>query len=144
MILHTASEGITLSKKLETDSAKFYEHLAGKFEGQAELFRAFAKANNQFIVQIERAYYGVITDALEGSYAFTTLDSDHYAIKTEIEPGMNLSSARDRAINIEQIICKFYDDAAEQSKGLMADVPRLFSIVAKKRQQRIASLQSVK
>ena len=29
MILHTASEGITLAKKLENDAAKFYEEMAG-------------------------------------------------------------------------------------------------------------------
>ena len=31
---------------------------------------SFAKENKKNIANIERVYYGVITDAIEGSYAF--------------------------------------------------------------------------
>ena len=41
MILHTASEGITLAKKLENDSAKFYEELAQRYAKNAETFLSF-------------------------------------------------------------------------------------------------------
>jgi hypothetical protein len=49
-----------------------------------------------------------------------------------------------RAEEIEVKIVKFYSDAAEQSKALMADVPRNFTLVAKKRSNRISKLQSLR
>jgi hypothetical protein len=42
---------------------------------------------------------------------------------------------------MEDKIIKFYSDAAQQSKSLMADVPRVFMMVAKKRGNRRAKLE---
>ncbi len=47
MILHTASEGVTLAKKLETGSAQFYEDSARRYDTCAEAFHAFAKENRR-------------------------------------------------------------------------------------------------
>ena len=44
---------------------------------------------------------------------------------------------------MEEKIAQFYADAAEQSKSLMADVPRTFKMVAKKRNDRIPKLRSL-
>ncbi|MBT9170736.1 MAG: hypothetical protein DDT18_01083 [Actinobacteria bacterium] len=44
---------------------------------------------------------------------------------------------------MEEKIIKFYSDAAEQSQSLMADVPRAFQMVAKKRDKRRAMLKSL-
>ena len=46
-----------------------------------------------------------------------------------------------KAITMEETIHDFYVTAAEQSKGLMADVPRAFSLVARKRNDRIDELK---
>ena len=89
MILHTASEGITLAKKLENDSAKFYEDLAQRYTKDAETFLSFAKDNKKNIAQTERVYFGVITDAIEGCYAFN-LDTDKYILDTTITAGATL------------------------------------------------------
>jgi len=48
-----------------------------------------------------------------------------------------------KAIEIEEKIIKFYSDAAEQSKSLMADVPRAFKMVAKKRANRQSTLKAL-
>jgi hypothetical protein len=48
-----------------------------------------------------------------------------------------------KAIGIEEKIKKFYEDAAEQSKSLMADVPRAFVRIAAKRGERIAKLKAL-
>jgi hypothetical protein len=48
-----------------------------------------------------------------------------------------------RAIEIEDKITKFYVDAAAQSKGLMADVPRAFAMIANKRRSRLPKLESL-
>jgi len=44
---------------------------------------------------------------------------------------------------MEEKILKFYGIAAEQSKHLMADVPRNFTLVAKKRNERIPKLKAL-
>ena len=142
MIIHTASEGITLAKKLENDSARFYEDMATKFTKNAETLQSFARENKKNIAQIERAYYGVITDAIEGGYAFN-LDTDKYTLKTEIPAGAGYTDALKQALEVENIISAFYTEAAKQSGGLMADVPRNFLLVAKKRAARIEKLKQL-
>ena len=142
MILHTASEGITLSKKLENDSARFYEELAQRYNKDAETFLSFAQDNKKNIAQIERAYYGVITDAIEGCFAFN-IDPDDYALKMAVQDGTDYADVLEQAVEIEKKIIKFYSDAAEQSKSLMADVPRAFTLVAKKKGNRIVKLGSL-
>ena len=140
MIIHTAAEGITLAKKLENESARFYEEMAKQFPQNAGAFLSFAAENRKFISQIERAYYGVITDAIEGCFAFN-LESDSYNLETAVPT--DARAALDRAVKIEETIVRFYTEAAEQSGSLMADVPRSFSLIARKREGRIAKLKSL-
>jgi rubrerythrin len=143
MIIHTASEGITLSKKLETDSSDFYEDLAQRYNKDAEIFLAFAKENKKNIAQIERAYYGVITDAIEGGYAFN-LDTDNYSLPTAVKDGAEYTEVLGQAIEIEKTIVRYYTDAAEQAKSFLADVPRAFTIIARKRGSRLEKLESLR
>ena len=142
MILHTASEGISLSRKLETDSADFYNKLAQKYEKDSEVLLSFASENKKNTVQIERSYYGVITDAIEGGYAFN-LETDDYTLSLEIADDAGYADVLKQAIDIENKIVQFYSDAAEQSKSLLADVPRTFMLVAKKRKTRLDKLGSL-
>jgi len=44
---------------------------------------------------------------------------------------------------MEEKIVRFYSDAAQQSRSLMADVPRAFAMVAKKRDNRSSILKSL-
>jgi hypothetical protein len=142
MILHTASEGITLANKLENDSAGFYEELSRRFTQDAETFLSFAKENKKNVAQIQRVYFGVITDALEGSYAFS-INNDDYAIDTTISGSANNKDLLKKALVIEETIIKFYSVAEEQSNSLMADLPRAFMLIAKKRGNRLSSLNSI-
>jgi rubrerythrin len=142
MEIHTASEGITLARELENNSAEFYEELARRFTKDAGTFLSFAKENKKNITQIDRAYYGVITDAIEGCYAFK-INTDNYVLRTSIPEKARYADALAQAVEIEEKIIKFYSDAAEQSKALMADVPRTFMLVAKKRSGRIPQLNSL-
>jgi rubrerythrin len=142
MKLHTASEVISLTKNLENESVKFYQDLSQKYAKDKDVFLSFAKENGRNVVQIERAYYGVITDAIEGCYAFN-IESDEYTFETVLTENASYSDALDRAVEMEEKIVKFYSDAAEQSESLMADVPRAFMMVAKKRGNRVAKLRSL-
>jgi rubrerythrin len=140
--ISTCSGAISLSREMENGSAKFYEDLSKRFEKDKDLFLAFAKENAKYVTQIERAYYGVITDAIEGCFAFD-LDPEDYQVKAVLPQGASYSNALKDALATEEIILKFYHVAAEQSKHLMADVPRSFSLVAKKRSERIPKLKAL-
>lgn len=142
MNLHTASEVISFVKKLENESAKFYDGLAERYSKDKDIFLAFAKENGKNVTQIERAYYGVITDAIEGCFAFD-IEPDEYMFSTELADNASYTNALNKAEEIEQKMVNFYSDAAEQSKSLMADVPRNFTIVARKRSNRIPKLKSL-
>jgi rubrerythrin len=142
MKLQTASSVISLARELEGKAAEFYENLAQRYADGKDAFLAFAKENKKNVVQIERAYYGVISDALEGCFAFD-LESDDYTIETALADNADYSEALGRAVKIEETVVNFYTTAAEQSKSLMADVPRAFMLIVKKRSQRIDGLRSL-
>ncbi len=142
MIINTCSGAMSFARELENESAKFYQHLSQKFVKDRDLFLSFEKENADYITQIERAYYGVITDAIEGCFAFN-LQTEDYVFKTELADNPTYQEALARAMEIEEKIIKFYSDAAEQSKALMADVPRAFRRVAKKRSGRQLALRAL-
>ena len=142
MKLNTAAEVISFAKKLEEDSAKFYEDLSRRYAKDEDVWLSFAKENKKNIVQVERAYYGVISDAIEGCFAFN-VNPDDYAFKTELAEGASYAEALEKAMEIEEKVINFYSAAAEQSKSYMADVPRAFMMVAKKRDNRRAKLRSL-
>ena len=140
-IINTCSEAISLARNLEKDSAEFYKSLAEGNAGNRDLFLSFAEENEKYIKQIERAYYGVISDALEGGFAFS-LDPEKYSLETELSGDATLAEAIQCAMKIEEKIVEFYNVAAEQSKSLMADIPRAFKLVVKKRNKRQSTLKS--
>lgn len=142
MILHTTSEVISLAKQLENESASYYRALADAYgKNKAELL-PFIEGNAKHIVQIERAYYGVISDAIEGCFAFN-IESDDYILKAGLEGNTTYDDGMGRAIEMEEKLIRFYADAAEQSKHLMADVPREFTLVANKRKERLSQLRAL-
>ena len=142
MRLQTASAVISFAKSLEGESAKFYEDLSQKYAKDEDVLLSFAKENSKNAVRIERAYYGVITDAIEGCFAFD-VNPDDYTIVTELSEKAVYADALNQAVEMEERIVKFYSEAAEQVKSLLADVPRAFVMVAKKRGDREAKLRSL-
>ncbi|MFC1988223.1 hypothetical protein ACFLVJ_00060 [Chloroflexota bacterium] len=142
MRLHTASEVISLSRKLENESAEFYEELPRKYARDEDVLHSFAEENRRNVVQIERTYYGVISDALESGFAFD-MEADDYILEASLAQNATYHEALDKAIKIEGHIVKFYSDATEQSQALMADVPRVFKLVTQKRIARILKLESL-
>ena len=142
MKLQTASETISFVKEFEEKGAKFYEDIFQKYSKDEDVLLSFAKENNKYFTQIQRAYYSVITDAIEGCYAFS-LNPDDYAFETDLPENANYVDALAKAIVMEEKILDFYNVAADQSMSLMADVPRNFKIVVKKRKNRIPTLKSL-
>jgi rubrerythrin len=142
MPLNTSASVISFAKQLEADSAGFYEKMAERYPQAAELFLTFSKENNKYTTMIQRAYYGVITDAIEGCFAFS-VETDKYTFDREPGKEIDYTDALKQAIDIEEKLISFYTDAAEQSEAFMADVPRTFLIVAKKRKGREDKLRTL-
>ena len=142
MKLQTASETLSFIRELEEKAAKFYEELAQRFPDNGDDFLFFAKENRKYNKQIQMAYQSVITDAIEGCYAFS-LEPDNYTFETDLSDNASLSEAANKALTIEDKIIGCYNDGAEQSMSLLADVPRNFKIVVKKRNSRLEKLKSL-
>ena len=142
MGISTCSGAISLSRELENESAKFYQELAKSYEQDKDLFLNFAKENAKYVIQIERTYYGVITDAIEGCFAFD-LNPEDYKVGAVPAKDATYANVLKEALAMEEMMVRFYQVAAEQSKHLMADVPRTFTLVAKKRNERIQKLKSL-
>jgi len=139
MKLCTTSETISFAKELEEQSGNFFLEMSCRFE-QASSFRSFQEENRKFSIQIQRAYQSVITDAIEGCFAFT-LESDDYVLDTSLPERLDFDAALKKAVLMEEKISAFYETAAEQSMALMADIPRNFKIINRKRQIRIDRLK---
>ena len=138
MKLNTMAAVMTFVSKLENDAASFYMDNADSFGDLKDQVLAWAKENVKFEKQVKQTYFGVITDTLESNYAFEGLDDDDYQLETAAPQGAE--EAKAAAAKIEDVIKKFYAEAARLSDGLMADVPRIFKKIAKKREARLESM----
>ncbi len=142
MRLNTSSGVITFAGQLEEKSAVIYENLAAAYPAGAEYFLGLARENRKNKVQIERSYYGVITDAIEGSFTFE-MDVDEYVLDPGLPATADYQDALAKAGGMEDKIIRFYREAAQQSKALLADIPRVFALVAKKREARLTGLKKL-
>jgi hypothetical protein len=141
MRLNTASEAISFLRELETKSAGFYESMAGAYGVEEPFFTGLAKENRKNVTNVERTYFGAITDALEGCFAFD-IDRSEYEIEDRKATGDHAEDLF-ASLRMEERITRFYADAAEQSKCLMADVPRAMERIAKTRVERQRKLQTL-
>ncbi|MBW1735489.1 MAG: hypothetical protein JRF51_06565 [Deltaproteobacteria bacterium] len=142
MNLRTASETLSFIRELEEKAAGFYENLAETYPENREGFLSFAKENRKYNKQIQMAYQSVITDAIEGCYAFD-LESEDYTFDTDLPQGAGLADAASKALTVEEKIMDCYTIGTEQSGSLLADVPRNFKIVLKKRAKRLEKLKEL-
>ena len=143
MKLNTASAVISFAKELEDNSVKYYENLIQKYPQNKEIFLSFIKENKKNIVSVQRVYFEVISDALEGCFSYEGLDTDNYNFNSELPFHMGYAQALKKAREIEEKIQKYYLDAAEVSKSLMADIPKLFERLAQKRDKWKTKLRSI-
>ncbi len=142
MILHTASETINFAGQLEEASAGFYERLSSDYPEHRSAFMSFVAENKRNVQDVKRAYYEVITDALEGGFAFDIRTED-FSLTTAAAGGGLFSEVVQQAADMEETIARFYAEAARQSRALMADVPRLLARIASRRAARVAKLKAL-
>ncbi|GAI78570.1 unnamed protein product [marine sediment metagenome] len=143
MQLTTASEVIRFVGELEDTAAKFYEKLAKKYLKGEETFLSLAKENRKNKVLVQRVYNEVVTDALETGFSFEGLNIDEHILEGAVVEEASLSDAAQRALDIEEKIQKFYLNAAKMSKSLLADIPRAFERIGKKRDKHKEKLKSL-
>jgi len=136
MKLNTMAAVMSFVSRIENDSALFYEGCAEKYPDLKDTFLSWSKENRKFEKNVKRTYFGVITDTIESNYAFEGLDTDDYAFDSALPEDAGVSEAAKKSNEIEEKIRAFYLKAAELSEGLMADIPRLFKKIAKKREDR--------
>ena len=143
MKLNTMAAVMSFVSKIENDSASFYRNYAEKYPELESIFLSWNKENSKFEKNIKRTYFGVITDTLESNYAFQGLDTDDYNFETQLPEKVDSSEAVKKAREIEETIKNFYLKAAQLSDGLMADIPRLFRKIVKKREERCQALDTL-
>lgn len=142
MNINTCSQVVSLARELEQKAAGFYRDLARRWPPKEDLFLGFAGENENYVTLVERAYYGVISDAYEGCFAFD-MNPEEYLVNTELPQELDFPEALRAAMALEEKMIGFYKEAARQSKSLMADVPRAMELVARKRSERLGRLTSM-
>ncbi len=139
----TASIVMSFAQKLEESSILFYKSLAEKQRESQESFLAFAKESEKNRVLLIRTYQETITDALEACFSFKTLNLKDYSIEASSVNESDYAEALRTAIKLEEKAIKFYIDAVEQSKSLLATIPRAFKKVAETRIKRKETLKAL-
>lgn len=142
MALNTCSEGISFAREMEEGSAAFYEELAKLFPENAETFLGYATVNNKNVSNVQRTYFGVITDGIEGCFAFN-IEPEEFTIDLALPAGVAKADALAKAVAAEETIARFYSVAGEQGKGLTADVARAFTLIARKKSERAEELKAL-
>lgn len=135
MQLQTTSETISFIRDYENLIAGFYEALAARFTDRAEELNALAADNRKYVTLLERTYFSVISDAIEGGYAFD-MNPDAYQFDATLPADATLAQGIRQALALEQTSIDFYALAAEQSAALMADVPQMMKQIVKKKNRR--------
>lgn len=143
MLIHTASEGISFARGLENAAAEFYEAIAARFEDLREVAQAVAEEDRKFSRHVQRVYQEVITDAIEASYCLN-LETTDYKLPIETLEISSAHSALGIALELEEVIVRYYSDAHEQAGILLADITRALGLIVRKRKERIDSLQRLR
>ncbi|HIH78071.1 MAG TPA: hypothetical protein HA341_04005 [Halobacteria archaeon] len=141
MVLLTAAAVVDFLVRLEETSASFYINLARVFPDKKDIIEPYAKENKKNSVFVKRVYHEVISDALDGGFSFHMNETD-YIFDENVE-NLNFKETIDKAIAIEKKIGAAYANAAETSRSLMSDLPRLFNRMAQKREKRIEKLNEL-
>ena len=141
MKLNTASAAVRFAKQLEDDSRDLYERASERYPEWQSVLAPFIRENKRNVGSIDRAYIGVVSDALDTQFAFEGIDTDDYELSTDL-PGSLVEVAALLAANEDTVIA-FYRAAAESSRDLLADVPRAFDRIASKRSRRAESLRAL-
>ncbi len=137
----TTSAIMSFAEKLEDDASKFYREIAERYKKNPETFQAFAKESANNRVLLTRTYQETITDALEAGFSFRLFSLGGYLVDTTLAEDARYTDALKVALELEENATRFYMDMAEQSRSLLATIPRAFNKVAENRGKRKLKLE---
>jgi len=135
----TASAVVNFAAQLEAASASLYEAIARTHEKEQNILTELAKENAKNERLVTRTYNEVVSDALETGFSFEGLDLSDYTVDYRLE-NKSYSEAVRMALTNEEEAQRFYQIAAEESKSLLADLPKMFEKLARQRKDRKALL----
>ena len=143
-MLNTASGLIEYYTKYEDRIKSFYETLAEdeRCAANKELFKSMAEENEKHKKEVLRAYYEVITDAIEACY-IRPLDETKYEVDTEITPEMTYADILRKAVDIEEKSRGFCAEAYRCTSGLLADISVAFRRVSRRKTKRAEKLKEL-
>lgn len=143
-MLNTASGLIEYYRKYEDRIKSFYETLAEdeRCAANRELFKSMAEGNEKHKKEVLRAYYEVITDAIEACY-IRPLDETKYEVDVEITPDMTYEDLIKKAVEVEEKSRDFCAEAYRCTSGLLADVSVAFRRVSKWKAKRVDELKEI-
>lgn len=141
MKLNTASAAVRFAKQLEDESRDLYERVSVRYPEWQLALTPFIRENKRNVGSIDRAYIGVVSDALDTQFAFEGIDTDDYGLVTDL-PDSSGEVVAVLASN-EETIMAYYHAAADSSRDLLADVPRAFDRTASKRSRRAEVLSAL-
>jgi rubrerythrin len=139
--LTTTSAVISFAEKLEDESSSFYNELAEKFAENRQTFLSFSEESKKNKVLIERSYRETVTDAIEACYSFENFNSNDYDLITKV--GQTYPDGLNAAIRIEETALKFYENAEDRSRSLLATIPIAFKKVGDRRNNRRLKLKAL-
>jgi hypothetical protein len=137
----TAASVITYVSRIELDSAQLYEQWGKLHERLRNSFEAFAKTNRKNEQRVKRAYYSVVSDALETGFCFKDVRAD--IVLPEFSKGTRVSDVLNSAVTLEGEIQRFYAKAANSSRALLADVSRQMQKISQERTKRVEQLEAM-
>jgi len=141
-VLNTCSALISFYERFEDKVNSFYSKLGNEFPEKKDFFNNLSKENIKHKQRVVRAYREVITDAIEACF-ISEIDETKYALSTELMDATNLAEAIRNAIQIEETIRLFCNDAVESTEGLLHDITRAFERVARDKNKRIERLKQI-
>ena len=139
MELNTSSAAISFAKQLEDESSTAFSKCAEMFPSWADTLGIFIRENKRHTSEVDRAYFSVVSDALDTGFSFTGIDSDDYKIESILDSGAQSDSLR-ILINNEERVIAYYSAAAQASRALLTDVARSFDRVTKRHRSRLGAL----
>jgi rubrerythrin len=142
MAINTASAAISFGKELEQEGAKFYEDLSQRYPQYKDTFMSMVRENRKYAAMVQDAYFSVISDAIEGCFAFD-INPEEFKLQTRLSETTIYAEALSKAIEMEEKMVYFNTETAEQSKSLLGDMSRVFGLIVRKRNERIATLKSM-
>jgi len=143
MKLNTMAAVMNFISRIESTSSALYLTCAERYPQLKGKFLSLATENQKFEKMVEQKYFGVITDAIEASFCFELLDTGDYNLEVVLPENATPLEVLRMTLEMEQTIINFYLKAAEVSRGLMADIPRVFRKIAETRRERCLALEAL-